>query len=233
MTALEVFTQSDGEVTKAYYAELKAIGPAGEFAMNLFRAQKTSTRAKRYRGRPGRGEPTYRSMAYDVKAFSLKQLCLILSDHAASLGVTWGWGIDFAESFNRHVLYIDLPGYGQVSFHSPERYSGPEYPGAWDGAHKSAERILAFCNEVHASMAKPKSTRTPDDDGTITLRIDIALDPETERGKHILSTFADFLVALNGLDWAKQVAEKMHDGMGKAIAEGKRLCTVELREEVF
>ncbi len=50
MTALEVFTQNDGEVTKAYYAEMNAKGSAGQIAVALFRCAKRSTRAKQYRG---------------------------------------------------------------------------------------------------------------------------------------------------------------------------------------
>jgi hypothetical protein len=48
---------------------------------------------------------------------------------------------------NKWVLYIDLLG-GQCSFHSPERYKGPDYPGEWDGKRLSGERIIKFCQEV-------------------------------------------------------------------------------------
>lgn len=50
MDAITVFEGSDGELTKTYYAELSKRGPIGEVAMNLFRAQKCSERAKVYRG---------------------------------------------------------------------------------------------------------------------------------------------------------------------------------------
>ncbi len=39
---------------------------------------------------------------------------------------------------------------GQVSFHSTERYDGPEYEGDWDGQRQSEERILAFADGVLA-----------------------------------------------------------------------------------
>lgn len=143
MTALEVFTQSNGEVTKAYYEELRAIGPVGCLALNLFRAQKTSSRAKRYRGRQ------YRNASYDVKAYSVENICRLLMENRCEwLSVSsWGWQQDPEQFRNTWVLYVDIP-QGQVSFHSPVRYEGPEYPGAWDGAHLSRERILAFCDEV-------------------------------------------------------------------------------------
>jgi len=38
------------------------------------------------------------------------------------------------------VVYFELP-QGQVSFHSPTRGSGPDYPGEWDGTHTSQDRI--------------------------------------------------------------------------------------------
>ena len=40
MTALEVFNQNDGEVTKSFYAELNTYGFAGQLGVALFRAQK-------------------------------------------------------------------------------------------------------------------------------------------------------------------------------------------------
>ncbi len=48
---------------------------------------------------------------------------------------------------------VDLPELGQCSFHSPERYAGPDYPGEWDGRRASEERILAFCQKVHDELA--------------------------------------------------------------------------------
>ena len=37
---------------------------------------------------------------------------------------------------------------GQVSFHSDERYAGPDYETGWDGMKESEERILQFCEAV-------------------------------------------------------------------------------------
>lgn len=47
-----------------------------------------------------------------------------------------------------NVLYVDVPEFGQVSFHSPTRGDGPEYDGVWDGARKSQERVFAYCDAV-------------------------------------------------------------------------------------
>src|SRR5207253_3086437 len=114
------------------YAELEKRGPAGLVAVNLFRAQKCSTRAKVYRGR------SYRDMAYDRKSWSMGNLVEILKLHGAALAIAFGWRADPLTPFGdapSWVLYIDLP-QGQVSFHSPSRGEGPEYICAWDGQRK-------------------------------------------------------------------------------------------------
>ena len=149
MTAMDVMTQNNGDVTKAYYADMDSRGPAGQLATALFRAQKRSMAAKRYRG--GR----YRRAAYEVKNYSLGEICRILTSHP-SLGFRWGWKTDPDQAKHNQVLYVDLP-QGQVSFHSEDRLTGPDYPGEFDGAHASAERILAYCD----SVAAVESTPTP------------------------------------------------------------------------
>jgi hypothetical protein len=144
--ALEVFAGSDGAVTREYYAGLQVRGPLGIVAMNLFRAQKCSTRAKKYRGGiPGKG--SYSSMAYDRKNWSLEQLCSALMLHGEPIGVKFGWKEDSRQAWASWVMYIDLP-QGQVSFHCTKRYAGPDYAGEWDQQRASAERILAFCDSV-------------------------------------------------------------------------------------
>jgi hypothetical protein len=144
MKAAEVFRQNNADVTKAYYAKLAAKGFYGELAVALFRAQKRSTAAKRYRG------SRYRNAAYEAKNWSLIETCrILLSD---SHRVTWGWGRDPKTPGFEWVLYVDLPGGFQVSFHSAVRLSGPEYPGEWDGQPEMSEpRILAFCDAVMTS----------------------------------------------------------------------------------
>ncbi len=141
MNALEVYAKSDGALTRQFYSELEKRGPLGVVALNLFRAQKCSTRAKLYRRK-------YKDLAYDRKGWSLKQLCECLQQHGAQFGITFGWGRDEDQPLNKWVLYVDLPE-GQVSFHSPERYNGPDYPGQWDGQRMSEQRIIAFCGSVY------------------------------------------------------------------------------------
>lgn len=46
MKASQIFNQNNGDVTKAYYAEMNGKGFLGQLAVALFRAQKRSTAAK-------------------------------------------------------------------------------------------------------------------------------------------------------------------------------------------
>lgn len=143
--ALDVYTGSDGEVTKAYYAELEKFDSIGLVALNLFRAQKCSKRAKGYRRR------AHKESAYDRKNWSLEQLCQVLKLRGAELGIGYGWKQDLKTIGFEWVLYVDLP-QGQVSFHSAVRLEGPDYAGDWDKTKLSAERILAFCDSVTGAI---------------------------------------------------------------------------------
>ena len=114
------------------------------------RAQKASTRAKKYRGGIS-GVGSFSDLAYQRKSECLIRLCECLlngaGDCVAIVTIRWGWKIDPLQPHAKWVLYIDLPN-GQVSFHSTERFGGPDYPAEFDGAHASADRIISFCNFV-------------------------------------------------------------------------------------
>lgn len=151
MNAREIYEGSDGALTLRFYNQLVRINLAkGTIAMNLFRAQKCSERAKKYHGGvPGKG--SYRDMAYERKNWSLKELCRVLVDNPI---VNFGWKKDPDTPKFEWVLYVDLPN-GQVSFHSAERYSGPDYLGEWDGRRGvSAARIVEYCD----ALMRPKET---------------------------------------------------------------------------
>lgn len=147
LDVLRIYDGSDGDATKALYAQLEARGPVGVVAVNLFRAQKASARAKVYRGGvPGKG--SYRGMAYERKQWSLTNLGAVLGQHAAALGIRYGWQLDAETAGFPWVLYVDLPS-GQVSFHAPGRGVGPDYPDAWDGVRDaSAGRICVWIATV-------------------------------------------------------------------------------------
>ncbi len=146
--AAEVFNQQNGEVTKAYYAELATLGSHGELAVALFRAQKRSSRAKEYR------RSRFRAASYDVKEWSLSEVSRILTAHAKELSVeSWGWKEDPEVLFGERaswVLYIELPYFGQVSFHNPTRLAGQAYQAEWDGVKGASEdRIISYCNSLY------------------------------------------------------------------------------------
>jgi hypothetical protein len=139
-----VYEGSDGEATKGLYAKLEQLGGAGVLAMNLFRAQKNSERAKVYRGRG------YKDNAYGRKQWAMGNLVDALEQ--ADPPVVWGWGEDPKQSYHRWVLYIDTP-MGQVSFHTAVRGRGPDYPKAWDGVPNAGPgRICRWVVELlHAA----------------------------------------------------------------------------------
>jgi len=154
MKAYDVFYQNDGEVTKKYYADLSWKKPLGPIAVALFRAQKRSKRAKDYR----RGK--WKRAAYDVKNWSIGELCRLL----LQTNFNWGWKRDPKTPGYEWVLYVELPeGYGQCSFHNPQRGLGPDYSGDWDGQRLSAERIIAFCDWVFTGEKResPQNTVEP------------------------------------------------------------------------
>ncbi|WP_289298255.1 DUF4031 domain-containing protein [uncultured Reyranella sp.] len=139
---VRIYQGSDGEATRALYAELEQRGPAGQIAVNLLRAAKTSERAKAYR----RG---FSHAAYDTKDWAIGNLLDWLTVYSAACGIRgWGWGVDQSQEKHRHVLYIDLQT-GQVSFHSARRREGPDYSGTWDGARgMQADRIVRWAAAV-------------------------------------------------------------------------------------
>jgi len=149
---LAAYEGSDGDATRALFARLEAIGPAGVVALNLFRASKNSARAKVYRGGM-RGRGSFKGMAYDRKAWAVDNLAKVLGTHGEGLGLRWGWGVDDKQPVHRDVLYVDLPT-GQVSFHTAPRGAGPDYPGGWDGVPgMSAQRVCSWCARVLEGVA--------------------------------------------------------------------------------
>jgi hypothetical protein len=148
-----VWSGSNGDATRALYSDLEAIGQIGFVATNLFRASKNSLRAKSYRRR------SYKGQAYDRKQWAMDNLAAALSEHAAALGITWGWGADTTQSFHSSVLYIDLPE-GQVSYHTEARGDGPDYAGAWDGVRGVSDvRVCNFC--IRVLSGEPSPARSP------------------------------------------------------------------------
>lgn len=176
---MRIYQGSDGEQTRALYMHLEARGPRGIVAAFLMRAQKNSERAKVYRGHG------YKNAAYDRKQWALEHLAAALATHAEDLGIAWGWGLDEAQPYHQHVLYVDLPNVGQVSFHTDRRAVGPDYRGAWDGQRGMSPqricmhvaRVLEHLEQFHDAppTRPPKADRDGvvqevNRDGSLTLR---------------------------------------------------------------
>lgn len=139
---IRIYQGSNGDATKALYAELEKLGPVGLIALNLFRACKASERAKVYRRR------NYKGAAYDKKEWSMGNLCDTLEHCAEADGIRWGWRADVGTPGFPNVLYVDLPT-GQVSFHTAVRGAGPDYHGEWDGQRGVApNRICRWCAKL-------------------------------------------------------------------------------------
>lgn len=133
---------SDGFATTALFEKLKALGAPGLLAMNLFRVCKNSERAKTYRSRRSVGS------AYGTKEWAMGQLVGTLIDWP-ELNVAWGWGYDAETIAFEHVLYVEVPGSGQVSFHTGMRGAGPAYEKPWDGVKGvAAGRIIRYAHQV-------------------------------------------------------------------------------------
>jgi hypothetical protein len=158
LKAADIYDGSDGSATRQFLAALNKRGPVGEIAALLFKAQKASKRAKKYGPYAGiNGIGSYRNLSYQRKADSLKELSSALLKYGGGSTCVdqWGWKKDPHHGFSPEwVLYVEIGcvaeggKIGQVSFHSTERYEGPDYPGDWDHLKMSERRILEFCDRV-------------------------------------------------------------------------------------
>lgn len=143
----DAYHGSDADRTIAVYKRLEAAGARGIIAMNLLRACKASERAKQYRGGNSRG--SYKRQAYDKKDWSLMQLVNALTAHGDREGIAWGWGWDSKAIDFENVIYVELPEFGQVSFHHRVRHSGPDHTKEWDGIRGvGSSRIIRFACAV-------------------------------------------------------------------------------------
>ncbi len=146
-----VYYGSNGHVTQALYRELvERFGVEGDIAVNLFRACKTSERAKTYRVGPG-----HRTESYSRKDWSIQNVTKLLEHHNQFV---FGWSIDQALRTrgdpNFHILYVDLPT-GQVSFHNGHRYVGPDYLGQWNYERKSSANVIRWIASLYERENHP------------------------------------------------------------------------------
>lgn len=154
MNAREIYDGSDAEATRLLYRTLEAIGTVGCVAKELFRAQKASARAKKYKHR-------FVRRTYEKKQWSLGNLSRALTENPIA-GVVWGWGRDRATQGYSWVLYVEIPT-GQVSFHSPFRGDGPDFVKEWDGARgESHKRIVKWTQQLLDANQDVRPKELPD-----------------------------------------------------------------------
>jgi hypothetical protein len=146
MRGKEAYYSRNGPDSAAFTKRLERTGPLGMIAAQLFRAQKASEKAKLpgYR-RAGAYGRSFSSFSYEAKEAALNTLVSFLAEN--NVEITWGWGEDASQPHARWVLYVELPT-GQVSFHSPTKFTGPDYANEWDGSQQSVDRILKFCDNL-------------------------------------------------------------------------------------
>jgi hypothetical protein len=131
--------------TRWILRQLTACGPLGQVAAELVRIQKAGTQAGVYRGTAASGN-SFRELALRRKREHLLKLVGLLGSMRPA--PSWGWANDPLQPQARWVLCLDLPT-GQVSFHSSERFEGPDYTRRRESDVSPREhRILAFCDAL-------------------------------------------------------------------------------------
>lgn len=155
---MAVYLGSEAGATKAMYARLMTFPPRGPVAVKLLQACKASERAKLYR------TGWMRRAAYDKKDWAISELCRALVAEP-DVVPSWGWGFDPKAIGFEHILYVDVPGAGQVSFHTSYRKDGLDYAGAWDGLRGVAARRICRWTEA-VFDGREVLTSEGDDDGS-------------------------------------------------------------------
>jgi hypothetical protein len=78
----------------------------------------------------------------------MNNLCSVLSEHAQSLAIRWGWKQDPMQPYHSWVLYVDIST-GQVSFHTTSRGAGPDYEWEWDNVKEATPgRIISWIDQL-------------------------------------------------------------------------------------
>ena len=157
-SAIEVFYQHNGDVTRAYYQHLTDThGARGRLAVALFRALK---RSKDPQGIGYRRVSRRKTESYDkAEAFNwaVQEIIRGLS-LSITLDYAWGWRDGF--------LFVDLPT-GQVSFICEDRGFAPLYEKQTELCVSTDIRIIQFCDSLdRESFARSHPIRHVQPNGT-------------------------------------------------------------------
>ena len=143
----EAFSTSNAPLSRRLCKDLDSMGPMGQLASLLFKAEKANIQAKSYRGIAPVSRQPYGDYSKDRMKNMLMEVIHLLDAHAKAMDVSWGWKANDKPNSPPWVLCIFLPT-GQVSFRVAERYLRSDYEvGSIDDSHNSG-RITKFCAGV-------------------------------------------------------------------------------------
>ena len=143
----EAFSTSSPQLSRRLCKDLDSMGPHGQLASLLFKAEKASRQAKSYSGREPVSRRPYGDYSNDRMTIMLKEAIRLLDAHAKDMDVSWGWSKSDVPDAPPWLLCIDLPT-GLVAFRMRDRRLGPDYgPGA-EGDCRNSDRISKFCAGV-------------------------------------------------------------------------------------
>ena len=141
------FCISDAPASRRLCKELDAMGPIGQLASLLFKAQKSDHQAKTYIGIAPVSRRPYRDYSNDRMEEMLAKAIRLLDAHAKAMGISWGWVRGDKPGVPPWVLCIDLPT-GKVIYRFPYRHRGPDYELALEDDSRNSDRVTAFCAGV-------------------------------------------------------------------------------------
>lgn len=151
-SAQEIFRQNDSEVTKGWYDEMNKRGVEGQLAVALFRAQKSWDNVEKW------PVSRFSEQKNNHRRWSLSEVCRILSEHPDLC--PWGWGKEdhLATPAWPHVLHLELPRCGSLTFFCEVRLQGPDhqrfYPYTTAELERSftRDRILDYCDRIQGLL---------------------------------------------------------------------------------
>lgn len=143
----EAFYTSSPPLSRRLCQDVDSMGPMGQLASLLFKAQKANMQAKSYRGTAPVSRQPYGDYSKERMTQMLKEVIRLLDVHAKAMDISWGWSKDDAPGKPPWILCIGLPT-GLVTFRMRERRLGSDYGlGAEDGC-RNPDRITEFCAGV-------------------------------------------------------------------------------------
>ena len=140
----EAFSTSSPQLSRRLCQDLDSMGPMGQLASLLFKAEKANKQAKSYSGREPVSRRPYGDYSNDRMTIMLKEAIQLLDAHAKDMDVSWGWSKSDVPDAPPWVLCVDLPT-GLVTFSMEKRRLGPDYGLGAEDERRNSDRIIEFC----------------------------------------------------------------------------------------